>query len=767
TRGVTEVKLEDGGALRNATQFHEIGSSLFLFARVAPNEFALLRLEGPTAIPVLPKLRGPKDHTIFLNAPPQGEPTFFFSLTGSLFCSDGTPAGSSVMAWPGAQVPEAAELHAVRPNGLIVVGLDGVHGWEPWFLPVPAAPPVLLADIEPGMADSVCRGFCNADSAVYFQAKDEIHGIELWKTDETAQGTRMLVDINPGGQSSDPHYLVYMGDRLFFVADDGLHGKEPWVTDGTATGTRLLADLNPGVPSSGPWSPTLFNGRLFFCANTDGTGEEMFSYDPVSEQIELYLDAQPGPANSGPGNLTVAGPWLYFTCDDGNHGEELWRTDGAVGGSALVRDIATPVDSAPSNPRLFTPWPPRSPDGALLFWADVPGDGPGLYSIEPNAKAARLLCKAVLREDPGSTPSWMAAENLAYFIAHRRNGEELQLWATDGTHEGTSPFLSVDTSSGAAPVILFSRRLKRAYYAQAGGTPVFGRLEGRELIPLPLGLPEAAVPQEFVLVDLLDQSFIYIQDQDATTHILRLDASEPPVSIYSCPTQGLLWQPGDPPAPEGSVDMQTETGQEVAVALCVRPPAEASSEPPVTMNHHLYFSLYTPELGRELWTSDGTAAGTMLVLDAFPGAPSSSPHGLSVIDDVLYFIANHPRDGKILWRSEGLAENTAPLAATATSTHYLMIEMERMAPLGNNLAIAMRNPLFGEDDGMELGIIHLLPEGNRYQPVQGFPHGPAGWMRDMAVSGDRIYYAVPTEESSFALWCYSTQEGKPFCVSHE
>jgi ELWxxDGT repeat protein len=39
----------------------------------------------------------------------------------------------------------------------------------------------------------------------------------------------------------------------------------------------------------------------------------------------------------------------------------------------------------------------------------------------------------------------------------------------------------------------------------------------------------------------------------------------------------------------------------------------------------LFFRMYTPEHGVELWASDGTPAGTRLYLDVNPGAPSSFP----------------------------------------------------------------------------------------------------------------------------------------------
>ena len=68
--------------------------------------------------------------------------------------------------------------------------------------------------------------------------------------------------------------------------------------------------------------------------------------------------------------------------------------------------------------------------------------------------------------------------------------------------------------------------------------------------------------------------------------------------------------------------------------------------------------------GRELWKSDGTAAGTALVKDIYPGMGdrehfrSGSPGGLLAADGVLYFAADDREHGLELWKSDGTPEGT-------------------------------------------------------------------------------------------------------------
>ena len=65
--------------------------------------------------------------------------------------------------------------------------------------------------------------------------------------------------------------------------------------------------------------------------------------------------------------------------------------------------------------------------------------------------------------------------------------------------------------------------------------------------------------------------------------------------------------------------------------------------------------------GRELWKSDGTAAGTVLVKDIFPGAGERSPP-LFAVDGTLYFPANDGTHGTEVWKSDGTAAGAVRLA---------------------------------------------------------------------------------------------------------
>ena len=89
--------------------------------------------------------------------------------------------------------------------------------------------------------------------------------------------------------------------------------------------------------------------------------------------------------------------------------------------------------------------------------------------------------------------------------------------------------------------------------------------------------------------------------------------------------------------------------------------------PAVSLGGLLLLSLSNPEAGCELWSTDGTAAGTVLVKDIFPGPDNSAPNQFAVAGGQLYFFANDP-GGSGLWRSDGTAAGTTLLHSFPVNT---------------------------------------------------------------------------------------------------
>ena len=95
-------------------------------------------------------------------------------------------------------------------------------------------------------------------------------------------------------------------------------------------------------------------------------------------------------------------------------------------------------------------------------------------------------------------------------------------------------------------------------------------------------------------------------------------------------------------------------------------------------NGNIYFAATTSGEGMELWKSDGTTAGTILLKDINPGANGSAPELLTpMLDgniDVLHFVADNGALGRELWLSDGTTSGT------------LLLQDLHSGPQGSNIS---------------------------------------------------------------------------------
>jgi ELWxxDGT repeat protein len=76
------------------------------------------------------------------------------------------------------------------------------------------------------------------------------------------------------------------------------------------------------------------------------------------------------------------------------------------------------------------------------------------------------------------------------------------------------------------------------------------------------------------------------------------------------------------------------------------------------VNGTLFFMTFDGTNGTELWKSDGTAAGTVVVKDINPGNGTAYPSYLTNVNGTLFFRANDGTTGFELWKSDGTAAGT-------------------------------------------------------------------------------------------------------------
>lgn len=355
-----------------------------------------------------------------------GSDRLFFSASISespphLWTSDGTEEGTIELSAPLNRFTGSAPV-AFR-SGVLFSAIDD-RGSELWYSDGTIAGTAIVRDIRKPHAGSDPRPVAALGRQLIFSADDGTAGTEMWVSDGTATHTRILKDIAPGADSSvasrlgeGVESLVFDG-TLYFRALDAEHGAELWRTDGSEEGTWLVADLTPGPESSYPSRFIAHDGSLYFIA-----GGNIYRSDGSASGTKPIFRL---PWAAGPFEFASLGNYLYFVAR-GLPG--IWRSDGTVSGTEVL-----PIDEVSSMTGLI------AFQNQLVF-SGTSGGAEGVWISDGTARGTRLVrntLTATLPNDSFSHPErFFPAGNYLYFQAAPSTFDELSLWRTDGTTNGT------------------------------------------------------------------------------------------------------------------------------------------------------------------------------------------------------------------------------------------------------------------------------------------------------------------------------------------
>lgn len=553
---------------------------------------------------------------------------------------------------------------------------------------------------------------------------NDTSGVELWRSDGTAAGTIQVIDLQPGSAGSYPNSFFVAGDRVVFSATTDTVGEELWLTDGTGAGTILIADLNPGPDSSSPRGFTpVGTSTLYFVARGHGVGNELWFLDANGPRF--VKDIYPGDNSSSLDELVGIGNLLYFVADDGVHGREVWRSDGTDGGTWMVEDIGKEIYSAPryltnisgalffeqydsyfqkTVLRFYDGFSPKT-NMVVFSWAPNAGAHPYSYTDvkgvaffsaddfthgnelwKSDGSGAVLVKDINTNNDEGSYPDSLVALNgLLYFAAWTGFGGS-QVWRSDGTEAGTIPAFDATVSkqlgnidqilvSGSKLFILTSKQSFEFDLWVSDGTPANTKylktFKGHYWYSEPnisqilefggqyyFAANDGVVGEELWKTDGTPEGTVLVKDINPGTagtspgSLTTLNGKLYFVS-YEINNQIGLWE----------TDGTTEGTKEVR--SFPYPPSGSNFMWPlseiVVANGKLFFEGYEPETGFELWKSDGTTAGTVLVADSIAGAQGIAPQFLMSDGMKVFFAGYTPENGIEPWVSDGTAANTKML----------------------------------------------------------------------------------------------------------
>ena len=433
----------------------------------------------------------------------------------------------------------------------------------------------------------------------------------------------LVKDLNQGNASSNFSELINVNSTLYFIADNVL-----WKSDGTEGGTVKVIDSSGtgGEPSfSNPHELTKVNGLVYFVASP---GEDIWVSDGTSDGTQrLNLTYNPGTLSE----LTAVHARLYFVWRDCGPGSSLCDILMSSSGE-IARETVAAHPNVPAFSNL-------TDVSGTLFYVHADYRSVPTYPPSPPKLYWQLMKVVGSNQEPvvvGDIPgnennppgNFHAAGGILYFVANDGIFGP-KLWRSDGTIIEMVP-------ATAGPI------------HQIGGA---------------YGVPEeiADVNGDVYFTD--DRALWVINDAGNAEGIFCYFLTTSCVGSIGqlAEIHGRLyfvhsWEYG--------TTLYKFDGTVVS-AVKFYPVIQHPFFVPI-INHltdvggRLYFAANDGISGAELWTSDGTPAGTTLVADISPGATSSEPAHLTDVNGVLFFTANDGIHGTELWRTS--VDNRSPTA---------------------------------------------------------------------------------------------------------
>ncbi|PZR40528.1 MAG: hypothetical protein DI538_03990 [Azospira oryzae] len=388
---------------------------------------------------------------------------------------------------------------------------------------------------------------------------------------------------------------------------------------------QLVKDVNPKSEFTTGSGPRMFtrlnNNTLLFTATSTSTGQELWKSDGTEAGTALVKDINPGVGGTRISSIVSFKDNIYFTADDGN-GNQLWKTNGTESGTVKVQ---SQFDGYFISDLIVL-------GDFIYFSASDSNHGQELWKSDGTSNGTTLVKD--INPGPGSAFStfafnFTAVNDILIFTAND-GVHGLELWKTDGSEAGTT--LVKDMTAGTASSEFF-------YLTAFNGNLYFNGNNGI--------------------------------------------------------TGQRLWKSDGTEA--GTVEVLPGAGGPVSSLT--------------TFRDELYFNMYTTAIGSELWKSDGTQSGTVLVKDINPGAGSSTSGGadnkLILFKDNLYFGANDGAHDYQLWKTDG-TENGTMMVKQINPTGSAFIQGFCVA---NNIlffsAVRNQDQELWKTDGTESGTLEV------------------------------------------------------------
>lgn len=428
-----------------------------------------------------------------------------------------------------------------------------------------------------------------------------------------AESPTPLADINPEFVARGPvqaRDLQAFGGRAFFLTSWPYPGSILWTLDPAPGAATPLVELSAGYAMMLGATPS----HVFVMSSLEPLRPVRTSDGTTAGTSVLMDDATlpryDGPITLGRTHYSVGGRFLFLGV--GAEGREVWSASGAPGDLQQLSHFPNA-----NFPILrFAPYPVL--ESKTLFFAKISNAPDELWVTDGTPAGTLLLASSVNDEyRPEAAKRYLDKAVLPCVVFGLST-----LCVSDGTVAGTHTLSTVPIGNDIL------RCGQDFCYSSAGIEPATGlwrtdgTMEGTFELPIPAGIELLLANAQPVAGGLL----------------ARVDGDLQGRHLRFFPASGAPSEPLNEP--------------------CVDPNCTLSGAKLYQVGERVVFRAGDSQHGTELWSSDGTAAGTFLLVDVETGSSSGYYGGFHDVDGILYFAASSDDLGQELWRTDGTPMGT-------------------------------------------------------------------------------------------------------------
>lgn len=547
---------------------------------------------------------------------------------GELWRTDGTEAGTHIVKDINIQ-GRAQPTQLVNYNGILYFFAIGNNYKDSLYRSDGTANGTVgVQRIDRSFIDAPTdyEGIIVMKNVMYFSSGDNktYRNNELWRSDGTTAGTHLMKEINPDDGAYPTRFIV-LDSILYFQANDGLHGNELWKSDGTVSGTYMVHDTYKNRSYyTNITDIVIFNGLLYYnyeVAGIDIKAEGLWKTDGTDAGTIKAMDFTGYDLVSTPSSL-------LFLKKDSIYGNELWKSNGTNAGTQIVKDIQPGSYNGIANYSLFA-------EGNFVYF-----DGSTFSSGIELWKSNGFAEQTVMVKDINTSVS--QGSGISFLPSY---GSKLFFTAYNNIY-GQEPYLSDGTDSGT--------------YLLKEINP--GNEWNTEIVNV-VNLNDTLFFQEINYEH--DPGTLYNQWQsngNADNTVLKANTVLNSGN-FTAGKNNLFFSYADP-ATGNELWRSNGFKKNTFLIKDINPGALGSSPSFFTiMDDILYFSANDSRHGQELWRSNGTSKGTYLVTDLYAGFNSASPSSIYAYQHHLFFYTQYNNS---IWLSDGTAAGTMQLLDSAT-----------------------------------------------------------------------------------------------------